>query len=1194
MSDISAAQLARVTTFPKLIDLLRDKLDWPIDEGYGFEEIVYEYDAGDLGLKADEIAKVREIHQLRPLVTGQPWGIFFISFEEKNISVTVLRRLLRALVVKKRVGAQTPDLQAWHLHDLIFVTNFGRSGHREIAFAHFSDTAGDLPVLNVLGWNAKDTKLHNDYVGQVLGDRLRWPGDPANQQAWRETWGAAFELRLGEVARTSQDLARQLASLASNIRASANELLAAETASGTMRKMLDAFRRNLIHDLDEDGFADMFAQTISYGLLAAKISRPGADLVADNLADMVPKTNPFLKELFASFLSLGGRDARKGMDFDELGVRDVVNLLNRAHMDAVLRDFGNRNPKKDPVIHFYEDFLSAYDKDQKVDAGIFYTPPAVVGFIVRGVDEILRTEFDLPLGLADTTTWAQLSARIETIKVPPHVNPDMPFVQILDPATGTGTFLVEIIDLIHKRMEGYWQAEGLLPREIQELWNAYVPKHLLPRITAFELKMAPYAIAHMKVGLKLVETGYTFGSDERAHILLSNSLQPAKELDLEQRMRLEALAHEAQRANEAKDKTPFTVVIGNPPYKGHSENPSKIKGKLTYAGELVQRFFQVRGEPLNERNPKWLNNDYVKFIAFAMSRIERSGTGVIGYITSNSWLDGPTFRGMRTDIVDTFSQLRILNLHGNVSLGETASDGTRDEGVFQISEGTSIMIGAAIDSNSSILQHDLVGILGTGSDEGKLAWLERATIAEGIVTPIAIDPPIFQLIPSSGQNKKEFYSGASIREVMPVNSVGFATANDDLTIHFTRQKLASILDELVSLDLAGIERERTEKLLPHEWRVQYDVGEAALRLRNKPEARDWRLEWAIEDLKQFPVDGRPITQVLYRPFDVRWTLYTGHTKGFICMPRAEVMNHVLDDDNIALITSRMTKGEEFAHVHATFRPAEVISLSPKTSNNAFVYPLWIRPQLGEVARRPNLNPAYVSTFSQSLKMSYDDGLKHGHGTNIKADLEPERNERASMSDSPWDGRGDLLRTFGPRDLFDWIFAVLHSPIYRVRYAEFLKSDYPRIPTPKDRETFAAIVPSGRALAALHLLKTDEVPMLESPEIRFAGRGEARVERGYPRYENGKVMINESRWFEDVPRSTWAFQVGGYQVCEKWLKDRAAKGGQNPSPGLLLTDEDILQYRRVVTALTEIRRLMTEIDQVIDEHGGWPGAFRTDT
>jgi len=600
MGNIAAADLDRVTSFPQLVDLLRDKLEWPIGDDYGFDDIVFEYEASELGLKKDEVAKIREIHQLRPLATNQPWGIFFISMEEKALPVTVLRRTLKALIVRKRAG--TGDRRAWDKSDLIFAASFGKSGARELAFIHFSDgkATGDLPVMKVLGWNARDTVLKHEYVASTLCNKLAWPDDPEDVEGWRKAWASAFELRLNETIRTSKDLAVRLAGLASEIRARVNQLLKAEDQTGPMTTMLAAFRKNLIHDLDADGFADMFAQTIAYGMLAARISRP-AGIIADNLADMVPKTNPFLKELFGNFLKIGGRDKRTGLDFDELGVRDIVDMLNDADMEAVKRDFGNRNPKKDPVIHFYEDFLREYDHAQKVDAGIFYTPPAVVGFIVRGVDEMLRMEFGLPLGLADTSTWAEAAARNDRITVPAHVKPDAPFVQILDPATGTGTFLVEVIDLIHKRMVDHWKGQSKTAVEIKAAWNAYVPAHLLPRLTAFELKMAAYAIAHMKVGLKLSETGYTFGSDERLHVLLTNSLQPPTELDLEERMRLEAMAHEAERANFAKEKTPFTVVIGNPPYKGESMNPSKVGGRLTFAGQIIQRFFQVRGEPLGEK-----------------------------------------------------------------------------------------------------------------------------------------------------------------------------------------------------------------------------------------------------------------------------------------------------------------------------------------------------------------------------------------------------------------------------------------------------------------------------------------------------------------------------------------------------------------------------------------------------------------
>ena len=1202
MHQITKTDLDLVTNFESLVTLLREKLEWPIGEDYEFDDVVFEYEAADLGLKKEEAAKVREVHQLRPLVTGQPWGVFFVSMEDKAIPVTVLRRILRELVVKKRAGAQHSDRAAWDKNDLIFATSFGLSGARELAFVHFSDgkTAGDLPVMKVLGWNARDTVLKHDHVAATLREKLTWPEDTDDLERWRETWSSAFELRLNEVIRTSKELAVRLADLASDIRARVNQLLKAEDDTGPMRTMLAAFRKNLIQDLDEDGFADMFAQTIAYGLLAASISRLAEDgksiIVADNLADMVPRTNPFLKELFENFLKIGGRDKRTGLDFDELGIRDVVDMLNQADMGAVLRDFGNRNPKKDPVIHFYEDFLHEYDRTQKVDAGIFYTPPAVVRFIVRGVDEMLRTEFGLPLGLADTSTWGQVAAQNEHITIPDHIDPDTPFVQVLDPATGTGTFLVEVIDLIHDRMSAHWKAEGRSAVEIQAAWNEYVPKHLLPRLTAFELKMAPYAIAHMKVGLKLSETGYAFGSEERLQVLLTNALQPARGLDLEERMRLEAMAHEAERANVAKEETPFTVVIGNPPYKGKSMNPSKIKGKLTFAGEIIQRFFQVRGEPLNERNAKWVNNDYVKFIALGMRYIESTGVGVLGYITSNSWLDSPTFRGVRTELIDSFPLLRIVDLHGNINKREVAPDGTRDEGVFAIEEGTNITIAGRRGTDFDIRQTDLLGKLDDGlGHSGKLAWLDRQGL-NGVSSPLLLSPPFFRLTPMVGPldagNKllTEFYAAPSLQDICAVNNAGIVTANDELCVHFTPEEMESAADQFLKTDLQPLLIERNKRGGPKKWKLEVSANPVRVALKNKNEPRDWQAKYAQDDLRSLNSIKERIRQVAYRPFDVRSTLYTGKTRGFLCMPRSDLMSHMFGAENLAISTVRQLAALPWQHALACSNIQDDCYVSNRTKERGYLFPLWLRPTDSDPHRRPNIDRPWAQAIGRAINLTYEDGIPRGQQKSMGDEYRQKKAEQLGLLDTPWDGRGDLTRNFGPRELFDYIYAVLHSPAYRTRYAEFLKSDFPRIPTPKDRAVFADLVPLGAALVALHLVRPDDAPILEKPEIRFAGTGEARVEKTYPKYENGKVMINASRWFEDVPRGTWEFRVGGYQVCEKWLKDRAGKGGQNPRPGRVLTEDDILHYRRVVVALTETRRLMAEIDQVIEKHGGWPGAF----
>ncbi|WGR59816.1 DNA methyltransferase [Paracoccus ferrooxidans] len=1165
MGNVSAADLDRVSNFEQLVELLRDKLEWPIGEDYGFDDVVFEYEASELGLKKDETASIREIHQLRPLATNQPWGIFFISMENKAIPVTVLRRILKALVVKKRSGAQTAERRAWDKSDLIFAASFGKSGARELAFIHFSDgkTAGDLPVMKVLGWNAQDTRLHNEYVAKLLRDKLIWPDDPDDTSQWRATWASAFELGLNETIRTSKELATRLAELASDIRARVNQLLKAEDDTGPMTTMQAAFRKNLIHDLDDDGFADMFAQTIAYGMLAARISRP-VGIIADNLADMVPKTNPFLKELFGNFLKIGGRDKRTGLDFDELGIRDVVDVLNAANMEAVLRDFGDRNPKEDPVIHFYELFLKEYDPKKRMQRGVFYTPRPVVNFIVRGVDEILRTEFDLPLGLADTSTWAEVAARNDRITIPAHVKPDAPFVQILDPATGTGTFLVEVIDLIHKRMEQHWKGQGKSAAEIKASWNAYVPVHLLPRLTAFELMMAPYTIAHMKVGLRLSETGYTFGSEERARIFLTNALEPARDLDMEFIFMSEALAHEAQAANEAKAKTPFTVVVGNPPYAGHSKN-----NNIPEIVSLVHDYKKDWPELLKPGQGKWLQDDYVKFIRLAQYKLDRTGFGVLGFITNHSFYDNPTFKGMRSKLKESFGQIRALDLHGNVKKKDKAPDGSADGGVFEgVAQGVSITQAVKLNGFSGeqqLWRDDLYG-----SVEWKLDYLidEKSRISGSYKCPIL--PPECFFFAVDADLKSEWQAFQGLPSGFGENgdpAPGIVTTHDEYAISFTEEEQIEKVEWLVATPDEEAARLRFQLCTQNQW--SYSTAKKILK------SCDWKKE---------------LGPVSYRPFDKRWTVFNSHVAVHL---RDRVMRHMRGQSNVGIISTRQRSqsGGVWANVFIADQVIESTSISNKTKEINYLFPLWLKPSAGERQRRPNIDRPWALRFGKGLGLTYEDGIPRGEQKSLGPDFQRPKSEQLGLLDTPWDGRGDLQKTFGPRDLFDYVYAVLHSPGYRTRYAEFLKSDFPRIPTPRDRVTFADLVMLGRKLVSLHLLRPDEAPILETPGIRFAGTGEARVEKGYPKYENGKVMINGSRWFEDVPKATWEFHVGGYQVCEKWLKDRAGKGGKKPSLGRVLTDEDILHYRRVVVALTETRRLMAEIDAVIEKYGGWPGAFK---
>ncbi len=471
---MASQNLHNIRAFPDLVRYLENELDWPLEE-YGFDELTFEYTPAELGLKEADAARIKAIHQLRPLQHGQPWGIFFVEFEEKKLPVVVLRRILSHLVVKKRASANHAKTAAWNSSDLLFISAFGDAAtdQRELAFAHFHQTEGDLPTLRVLGWDGGDTPLKLENVAATLKNKLHWPDKPADQAAWRKQWASAFRHRPGHIIRTADSLAEVLATLARSIRDAARILIRLETEQGQLRILHKAFQTALIHDLSEDDFADTYAQTITYGLLTAAISRTemsegrrGTALIADNIADMVPITNPFLKEMLQTFLSAGGR--KGGIDFDELGIQDVVELLRGDDTDlpAILRDFGNKTRGEDPVIHFYEHFLKAYNKKLKVQRGVFYTPQPVVSYIVRSVHELLQTEFGLEDGLADITTWGAMLKKHPGLKLPPltdepgekrTISPDEPFVQILDPATGTATFLVEVIEVIHHTLKAKWK-----------------------------------------------------------------------------------------------------------------------------------------------------------------------------------------------------------------------------------------------------------------------------------------------------------------------------------------------------------------------------------------------------------------------------------------------------------------------------------------------------------------------------------------------------------------------------------------------------------------------------------------------------------------------------------------------------------------------------------------------------------------
>ena len=433
------SDLASIRTFPQLVKYLRDELDWPITSD-DFEDLTFDYTPQELGIDSKSAAKIQEIKRLRSLSLNQPWGVFFVKFEPKRLPIVALRRILSSVALKRRASANSAERKAWGAEDLLFISNYGEGDGRQITFAHFSQDPlkQDLPTLKVLGWDNLDTPLHLDHVADSLRDHLHWPQDETDVQAWRTEWRQAFGLRYKEVVTTSRALAIRLAQLARAICNRMSAALEIETEDGPLTTLMRAFRQALVHDLDAKDFADMYAQTIAYGLLSARIANPKAG-TADDLAAQMPVTNPFLKELMETFLQAGGRRAEVGsavsLDFDELGVSEVIELLDHANMEAVIRDFGDRNPQEDPVIHFYELFLKEYDAKKRMQRGVFYTPRPVVSYIVRSVHELLQSEFGLADGLADTATWGEMTKRHERLTMPEGVKPADRFVTVLAKST---------------------------------------------------------------------------------------------------------------------------------------------------------------------------------------------------------------------------------------------------------------------------------------------------------------------------------------------------------------------------------------------------------------------------------------------------------------------------------------------------------------------------------------------------------------------------------------------------------------------------------------------------------------------------------------------------------------------------------------------------------------------------------------
>jgi len=824
-----------------------------------------------------------------------------------------------------------------------------------------------------------------------------------------------------------------------------------ESGSLNLQDQYESFRQILIHDITPRSFADIYAQTIAYGMFAARLNDPSLESFSrQEAAELIPRSNPFLRKLFQYVA---------GYDLDDR-IRWIVDALadifRATNVEEMLRDFGKTARRDDPLIHFYETFLSEYDPALRRSRGVWYTPEPVVNFIVRAVDDILKTEFALQQGLADTS---KIKIKVPSPGTGKSAEKEVHRVQILDPAACTGTFLAEVVKQIHSRFEGQ-----------QGIWSRYVDEHLIPRLNGFEILMASYAIAHLKLDMLLRETGYLPQKEQRLKVYLTNSLE--EHHPDTGTLFASWLSTEANEANHIKRDTPVMVVLGNPPYSVSSSNKSN----------WIESLLADYKKDLNERNIQPLSDDYIKFIRFGQYLVEKNGEGILAFITNNSFIDGIIHRQMRKSLIEAFDKIFVLDLHGNAKKKESAPDGGKDENVFDIMQGVSItiLVKSKAKKNgelSQILHYDLFG-----KRIQKYNFLSDETIKSIKWDNLKCEKKNYFFVVKEFKDLFKYEKYFGIDELFKVNGVGIVSSNDNVLISNTESDLKR----------------------------------------------------KIESFYETPFDETLVEKIAYRLFDERFIYYDVN---IVDRARYKIMRHLLIPNLALVVPKQAIKGFQHAFVVSKICDKNLID-SAGQFGAGNVFPLFLKSQKDQMEINgadsipiPNLDLAILEKIENK--------------TALKFGLEASR-----------------YKYFSPVDILDYIYAILHSPTYRSKYKEFLKIDFPRIPYPKNAETFWKYVSYGSELRQIHLLESSAVNKFTT-DYSVSGSDEVcKVS-----YSDKKVWINDTQYFDNVSQGAWEFFIGGYQPAQKWLKDRK---------GRLLSYEDILHYQKIIVALNETGRIMSEI------------------
>ena len=864
----------------------------------------------------------------------------------------------------------------------------GRKSHKE-QFSRYKNSLDTIVFTDYLDFHLYEFGewVENVRIGEIRGNKIVLVKE--NEAKFLELIsyvGNSHPQKITSASKLAAMMASKARLLAETIKKSFSE----ENNSYDNRQLqgrYEAFKKVLIHDLTTDAFSDIYAQTIAYGMFAARLhDTTPDDFSRMEAATLIPKSNPFLRQVFQSIAGFNIDDRISWI------VDDLVATFQSTDIEKIMGTYSKDEIHNDPMIHFYEDFLAAYDPQLRKAKGVWYTPQPVVQFIVKSVDEILQKEFGLPMGLADSGKihWDVVNDQYTGKKGETKtISKDFHRVQILDPATGTGTFLAEVIRQVYSKFEN-----------MKGMWQGYVEDSLLPRLNGFEILMASYAVAHLKLDMLLKNTGYNHVKDSRFKVFLTNSLE---ECDPDTGTLFSTwLSDEATEANYIKRDCPVMVMLGNPPYSGISSNNGE------WITNLIEEYKKEPGgkEKLQERKI-WLNDDYVKFLRLAQMYVDRTGSGVVAYINNNGFLDNPTFRGMRWNLMRSFDKIYVLNLHGNSQKKETAPNGGKDENIFDIMVGTSINIFVKTgkkgkDELAEVCYADIYG-----ERDFKYDFLRANSCSSVDYQAVSPVPPFYFWNKNDYSAKTEYDAGFSVEELFCCNVMGVTTARDRMVIDTDRNRL-----------LERIRRFADPNYTDDETR-QYFFGNKTAGKYLPGDSRGWSMSKARNSIRGFDHNS-VIIPITYRPFDNEFIYYC---QEMVDWPRMSIMRH-LQEENVGFCSVRINSRDNEHTYFVTDNIMDKTLLSSK--DNANVFPLYLYEN---DEKRPNLDKDIWSRINVSVG-----------------------------------------REVNPEEVLGYIYGVLYSTKYREKYKEFLKVDFPRVPYPSSTEQFQMIAEKGNELIRLHLMK----------------------------------------------------------------------------------------------------------------------------